>query len=37
MKVNNKIGGSNKFPRVLSNNQIASWQKFVELQNKNLG
>lgn len=35
MKANNKFGGSNKFPRVLSKNQIASWLKFVELQNKN--
>jgi hypothetical protein len=34
MKTCNKIGGSNKFPRVLSNKQIDSWLSFIELQNK---
>ena len=33
MKIQNKIGGANKFPRVLSNKQITSWLAFLELQN----
>ncbi|WP_372768004.1 GH3 auxin-responsive promoter family protein [Lutibacter sp.] len=33
MKTCNKIGGSNKFPRVLSNKQTASWLNFLETQN----
>jgi len=33
MKTCNKIGGSNKFPRVLSNKQKASWLNFLETQN----
>jgi len=33
MKINNKLGGSHKFPRVLSNKQIASWRSLLEEQN----
>lgn len=33
MEACNKIGGSHKFPKVLSNNQIDSWLTFIRQQN----
>jgi hypothetical protein len=32
MKTRNKLGGSNKFPKVLSNDQLTSWINYIDLQ-----
>lgn len=36
MKIHNKMGGSHKFPRVLSDKQKISWRSFLEQQNVKL-
>ena len=30
MKVHNKVGAQNKFPRVMKSTQFAKWEEFVE-------
>jgi len=32
MEKNNKLGGANKFPRVLKGERIQEWQNFLEEQ-----